>query len=94
MHVHQCHFEAGLVFVLLVQRHLDQGRALAQEVDIAGHHFQVDHFDVILLGRDDLVDVGQLLALGVHFEVVRVALPGQHAGVAGGLLPIQGYRPG
>ena len=75
MHVGQHDAEAGFFLVLFVERDLDQGGALAEEVHFAGHHFQVDHFDVIDLLRVEVVNVGKLLAFGVYLEVVRVAVP-------------------
>ena len=75
MHVGQDGLEAGLRLVLLVERDLHQARGLAHEVDIAGQQLQVQHIDVVNLLRGDFVDVGQLLALGIDLEVVRVAFP-------------------
>ena len=82
MHVQQLNAEAGFLFVLFIQRHLHQRRALTLEVHLASGDFQGDRFHVVHLGGGELIDVGQLLALGIDLEVVRVALPGQQAGVA------------
>ena len=53
------------------------GRFKFHEIDISGHNLQIDRFGIVLLGRDNLIDVGELLALGVNFEVVGVAFPAQ-----------------
>jgi len=82
VHVSQHDAETSLFLVLFIQGDLDQRRGFTLEVHFTRHDFQGDHFNIVHLLRGQVVNVRELLTLGVDFEVVGIALKFHQAGVA------------
>jgi hypothetical protein len=74
----QVHLVVALLLVLDEDRQLLEIQVPLAPVVLPGDGSQVDDLQVLSQGELDLVDVRELMAVGVHADVVGVAL--QHPG--------------
>ena len=69
----------ALFLVLAIEGNVVDGGGFTGKVRFAGHVLHLHHFHVFHQGGNHVIEIGQLVAVGVHLEVIGVAHPGGNA---------------